>query len=88
MNNNQILKLVAVQGDKYSREKLENTKKKLGEFRADANTLDMIKPDHVKKQNQGSSGSGSGGTSSCGRSHVQTSASLMTNADCKICNLH
>ena len=66
------------------REKLENTKKKLGEFRADANTHDMIRPDSFKKQNQGISGSGSGGTSSGGRSHVQTSASLTTIADCRI----
>ena len=41
LKNSQILK--------YSREKLENTKKKLGEFRADANALNMIKPDAVIK---------------------------------------
>ena len=29
LKNSQILKLLAVPGDKYSREKLENTKKKL-----------------------------------------------------------
>ena len=62
MKNSQILKFLAVPGDKYSREKLENTKKKLGEFSADGNALDMIKPDVINKQNHGGSGSGSGGT--------------------------
>ena len=85
MKTSQNLKLVAVKGDKYSREKLENTKKKLGEFRADANTLDMIKPDTVKKHNHGGSGSGSGGTGSGGRSQVQTAASLKTFAECEVC---
>ena len=87
LKHNLILKLLAVPGSKYSREKLENTKKKLGEFRADANALDMIVPDAVKKQNHGGgSGTGSGsGSGSGGRSHVQSAASLRTVADCKVC---
>ena len=81
LKNNQILKLLAVLGDKYSREKLENTKKKLGEFRADTNALDMIKPD-VGKKNQGRSGSGGTGSTLGGRSNVQSAAvSLIRFAD-------
>lgn len=44
--------------DKYSRDNLENTKKKLGEFRAHANALDMIVPGVVEEQNHDGSGSG------------------------------
>jgi len=68
LKDRQVLKLLAVPGDKYSRDKLENTKKKLGEFRADANALDMIVPGVGKEQNHDGSGSG-------WRSHVQSTDS-------------
>ena len=54
----QFLKLRAVPGDKYSREKLENTKNKLMEFREASNFLDKVRDDSGAKKHGHSGGSG------------------------------
>jgi hypothetical protein len=90
----QHLKLIAVSGDKYSREKLMNTKDKLMEFRETANVLDTTRVDSGAKKRadggyakgSGSSGTGSGSVSGGGGvSHVQATPSSLTVSDCRIC---
>ena len=61
----QHLKLLAVPGDKYSREKLIQSKNKLSEFRNAANMLDKTRVDSGEKKRVG------GGT---GRGYVNSGA--------------
>jgi hypothetical protein len=90
----QHLQLLAVPGDKYSREKLMKTKDKSVELRKAANTMKKSRVDSGARKHTHGGGTGKGswnpGTGSrsgsgVGASHVHAAATSLTISDCRIC---